>query len=115
MHHLENLLPDERNLVLIVGYQAEGTRGCDLVEGAEAIKCFGRYVPVRAEVHSVEWMSVHADSDDVMKWLRTADGAPDACYVVHGEPRASHALRRRIHDELGWVAVVPRRGERVLL
>lgn len=59
--------------------------------------------------------SIIVSASGVMKWFLTADGAPDACYVVHGEPRASHVLRRRIHDELGWVAVVSRRGERVLL
>lgn len=115
VHHLAAMLPDRRNLVLMVGFQAPGTRGADLVGGAQSVKCFGEYVPVRAQVDQIGWLSVHADADDVLAWLRTASAPPRACYVVHGEPESSAALAGRIREELGWLAVTPREDERVLL
>jgi metallo-beta-lactamase family protein len=115
VHHLVAMLPERRNLVLMVGFQAPGTRGADLLAGAQAVKCFGEYIPVRAEIDRVDWLSVHADADDVLNWLRTATTPPRACYVVHGEEAASAALATRIRDELGWLAVAPREDERVLL
>jgi len=115
VHHLAAMLPDERNLVLLVGFQAPGTRGADLLGGAPAVKCYGEYVPVRAQVEQVRWLSVHADADEVLAWLATADPTPRAAYVVHGEPEAAEALARRIRAELGWLAVAPREDERVLV
>lgn len=115
VHHLAGLLPHPRNTVVLTGYQAVGTRGRDLAEGAPAVKIHGRYVPVRAEVVVDDAFSVHADSDEVMSWLGELPEAPETVYVVHGEEAASAALARRVTDELGWVAVVPRLGERVLV
>ena len=115
VHHLKHLLPDPRNAIVLVGYQAQGTRGRDLVEGATHLKMHGRYVPVRAEVIQVDGFSVHADADELIGWLAAAAHTPDVVYVVHGEPRGSDALAARIRTELGWLAVVPRDGERVRL
>lgn len=115
VHHLRHLLPDPKNSVVLVGYQAQGTRGRDLVEGARQLKMHGRYVPVRAEVAQVDGFSVHADADELIGWLAGAPHAPEVAYVVHGEQRASEAMATRIREELGWVAVVPRDGERVSL
>lgn len=115
VHHLKHLLPDPRNAIVLVGYQAQGTRGRDLVEGATQVKMHGRYVPVRAEVTQVDGFSVHADADEIIGWLAGAPHPPDVVYAVHGELRASEALATRIRAELGWLAVVPRDGERVLL
>jgi metallo-beta-lactamase family protein len=78
------------------------------------VKIHGGYVPVRAEVADLEEYSVHADADDILGWLGAMPDAPQICYVVHGEPDSSFALRRRIERELGWTAVVPEPGERVL-
>jgi metallo-beta-lactamase family protein len=114
VHHLAHLLPDPRNTVLLVGYQAVGTRGRALLDGARTVKIHGRYVPVRAEIRSLEEFSVHADADDLVAWLAAAPAAPRACYVTHGEPAASQALAERIRSQLGWCAVVPRQGEQVL-
>jgi metallo-beta-lactamase family protein len=114
LHHLRHLLPDRRNTVLIVGFAAAGTRARDLVSGARAIKIHGDYVPVRAEVVAVDAFSAHADADDVLAWLAAA-AAPRATYVIHGEPAAAAALRDRIDAELGWTAVVPAAGERVIV
>ena len=113
VHHLRHLLPDRRNTVVLTGYQAVGTRGRDLAEGARQLKMFGRYVPVRAEVLMDDGFSVHADAGELMAWLSRLPEPPETVYVVHGEPQASAALARRIRDELDWTAVVPRFGERV--
>jgi len=115
VHHLMRYLPDPRSTVALVGFQAEGTRGRSLVEGAEELKMLGRYVRVRADVVSLPSFSVHADADDLMAWLRTAATAPRGVFCVHGEERATHALASRIRQELDWDAVAPRYKERVLL
>lgn len=113
LHHLTRLLPDRRNAVVLTGFQAEGTRGADLARGTRSIKIFGSYVPVRAEVEVIEGFSVHADADEILGWLGTATGEPDACFAVHGTADASEALAREIVDRLGWNAVVPQPEERV--
>jgi len=115
LHHLAAQLPDARNTVVLVGYQAVGTRGRDLLSGARTLKIHGRYVPVRAEVVDLPGFSVHADADDLLTWLGTAATAPQACFVVHGEQSSADTLSQRIADELGWNAVVPRQGEKVLV
>lgn len=115
VHHLKHLLPDHRNTVVLVGYQAAGTRGRDLADGARQLKMHGLYVPVRAEVRSVEGLSVHADSDELVAWLGSAPEPPDAVYLVHGEPQSSAALAARIRSELDWMTVVAREGEIVRL
>jgi len=115
VHHLARLLPDHRNTVLLVGYQAAGTRGRQLAEGARAVKMLGRYVPVRADVVDLGAFSVHADHDELLAWLATADGPLDAVYLVHGEPDSSEALREAIDRLDRGPAVVARPGERVRL
>ncbi|WP_151083545.1 MBL fold metallo-hydrolase RNA specificity domain-containing protein [Nocardioides cynanchi] len=115
VHHLRHQLPDQRNTVILTGYQAEGTRGRQLLEGARQLKMHGRYVPVRAEVVQVADFSVHADSSELVAWLGRAPRAPQSVYVVHGEPASSAALAARICEKLHWNAVVPRYGERVRL
>ncbi|NXY97520.1 MBL fold metallo-hydrolase [Streptomyces sp. BR123] len=114
LHHLHRLLPDSRNAVVIVGFAAAGTRARDLVDGARALKMFGGYVPVRAEVADVPHFSAHADADQIIDWLRDAP-APHTTYLVHGEETAAATLRDRIDRELGWTAVVPKSGEAVLI
>jgi metallo-beta-lactamase family protein len=115
LHHLAELLPDPRNAVVLVGYQAVGTRGRLLAEGARTLKIHGRYVPVRADVATVQGYSVHADADDLVEWLAGAATPPHVVYVVHGEPAASEALAARVTADLGWPAVVPRMGERLIV
>ena len=115
LHHLANRLPDERSTVILVGYQAEGTRGRTLQSGAQAVKMLGRYVPVRAEVVTVPAFSAHADQAEIIGWLRTAPRPPEACYIVHGEPAAAGALRDEIRRQLGWNTIVARQFERVRL
>jgi metallo-beta-lactamase family protein len=114
VHHLAHLAPDPRNLILLPGFQVPGTRGHALIQGARALKMFGGYVPVRAEVVALDGFSAHADADDLIAWL-AAGSVPDICYVVHGDEAPARALAARIDNELGWCAVVPRFEERVLL
>lgn len=115
VHHLERFLPDPANSVALVGFQAAGTRGRSLLEGANAVKIHGQYVPVKAEVCDLTGFSVHADASELMAWLRTAERAPRTTFVVHGEPTAAEALRARVQAELGWTAVVPDHAERIVL
>ncbi|ARF53398.1 MBL fold metallo-hydrolase RNA specificity domain-containing protein [Streptomyces gilvosporeus] len=114
LHHLHRLLPNPRNSVVVVGFAVQGTRARDLVDGARALKMFGEYVPVRAEVTDVPHFSAHADQAQILDWLRAAP-PPHVTYLVHGEPEASATLRDRIDHTLGWTAVVPRSGEHVLV
>jgi metallo-beta-lactamase family protein len=115
VHHLRHMLPDRRNTVVLTGYQAVGTRGRALAEGARELKMFGRYVPVEAEVVADEEFSVHADADELLAWLRLMPAPPEVVYVVHGERSAAGDLAERIRRDLGWTAVVPDLGERVRL
>lgn len=112
LHHLEAFAPDDRNAILLSGFQAAGTRGAALVGGARALRMFGREVPVRAEVVQLEGFSGHADAAELLAWMRTAPSAPRMVYVTHGEPDAADALRGRIEHELGWSARVPEHLER---
>jgi metallo-beta-lactamase family protein len=115
VHHLRHQLPDPRNTVVLTGYQAAGTRGRQLVDGARQVKMHGRYVPVHADIVQIPDFSVHADGREAVRWLGRMPSAPRTAYVVHGEPASSAALADRIRHELGWNAVVPSFGERVRL
>lgn len=102
IHHLKHYLPDPRSTVLFAGFQAEGTRGAAMLDGAATVKIHGGYVPVRAEIDSLPMLSAHADADEILRWLRGFERAPRETFIVHGEPGAADALRLRIKDELGW-------------
>lgn len=115
LHHLANRLGDERNTVILVGYQAQGTRGRHLLEGAPTVKMLGRYVAVRAEIVDIPAFSVHADREETLGWLASARSRPELVYVVHGDPPAAGALADAIGTRLGWNAVVPRQLEQVRL
>lgn len=101
LHHLERLLPREENLVVLAGYQAVGTRGRALLEGARFLRMHGHDVPVRAETLSLKGLSSHADSDELLRWLRTSERPPTTIFLTHGEPPAALALGERIERELG--------------
>lgn len=115
LHHLKWRLPDPNNVVLFVGYQAEGTRGRLLLEGRPEIKIHGEEIPVRAQIMESSSLSAHGDYSEIMRWLRAFKRAPEVAYVVHGEAQASHAMRDRIEAELGWNALVPERDLTVAL
>jgi metallo-beta-lactamase family protein len=112
-HHLKALLPDRDNTVLLVGFQAVGTPGRMLLDGAHEIKIHGQYVPVRAEVVEIEAFSVHADASELVDWLKSCSSKPQQVFVNHGEPDASATLAERIRREWDVAVVVPHPGERV--
>lgn len=113
VHHLFAGLPDPRNTVLFVGFQAAGTRGRQLVDGARHVKIFGQHVPVHAKIEKIDGLSSHADAAEIIRWLRTFPRAPKMTYLVHGEIVAQDALRLRIEKELGWRVEVPLHGQKV--
>jgi metallo-beta-lactamase family protein len=107
LHHLKYRLPDPRNTVLFVGFQANGTRGQLLKDGAREIKIHGEMVPVRAQVRLIDSFSRHADMSEIMRWLSAFRVPPKRTYVVHGEPETSAALAENIRKTLGWKVSVP--------
>lgn len=115
LHHLKAFAPEARNMILLPGFQAAGTRGAALAAGADAIKIHGQYVPVRAEIVKLDGMSAHADYHEIMQWLRAFKRPPKCTFVTHGEPAAADELRRRIEETLGWTVRVPEHGEKVSL
>jgi metallo-beta-lactamase family protein len=110
LHHLKQYAPDPKNTILFAGFQAAGTRGASMLGGAEAVKIHGMYVPVRAEVRSLDMLSAHADADEIMRWLRGFERPPRMAFITHGEPEASAALRSRIEEELRWRCAVAEHG-----
>jgi metallo-beta-lactamase family protein len=102
LHHLAQRLPDPRNVVLFIGFQAPGTRGATIKSGAPAVKIFGEEVPIRAQVAAFEQFSDHADPPELLQWLRTFAHKPEVTYLVHGEPDAASQLRDFMRRELNW-------------
>jgi metallo-beta-lactamase family protein len=115
LHHLAAALPDPRNTVLFAGYQAEGTRGRQLIEGAAEVMIHGRFVPVRAKVEKINSMSAHADRNEIARWLGAMPSAPERLFLVHGEAAPMDALKGFVKDKLGWDATTPAHGETVSL
>ena len=113
LHHLKLRLPDRRTTVLLTGFQAAGTRGRALQEGASALKIHGELVPVKARVESLDGLSAHADRNEILAWLRNFRRQPRRTWVVHGEPDSATALAGSIERELYWSAEVAADGEAV--
>ncbi len=101
-HHLVQRLPDPKNTVIFIGFQAPGTRGFTIKSGAPEVKIYGDMVPIRAQVAAFEQFSDHADPPELLQWLRTFPQKPVATYLVHGEPAAASQLRDTMSKELGW-------------
>jgi metallo-beta-lactamase family protein len=102
LHHLAQRLPDPKNTVLFIGFQAPGTRGATIKGGAKEVKIFGDFVPIRARIAAFEQFSDHADPPELLEWLHTFPQKPSVTYLVHGEPEASSLLRDAMAKELGW-------------
>lgn len=111
LHHLKAFATDPKHTILFSGFQAAGTRGRTMLQGARDIRIYGQWVSVRAEVDDLSMLSAHADADELMRWLSAFRRAPSRVFVVHGEDDASEALRVRIDRELGWNATVPRQDQ----
>jgi metallo-beta-lactamase family protein len=115
LHHLQRRLPDPKTTVLLVGFQAPGTRGRLIQDGARTIRIFGEDIPVNAHVDVIHGLSAHSDANGLLRWLRTASGRPRHVFVVHGELGAADTFAGRIRTELGWDASVPDYREVVTL
>lgn len=115
LHHVKSLGPDPRNTILLVGYQAEGTRGAALARGERVLRIHGEDHFVRAEVVVLDGLSAHADSSELVDWLRGFEERPKRVFVTHGAPEASQALATRIEKELGWSCYIPEHLETVKL
>jgi len=102
LHHLAQRLPDPRNLVLLIGFQSPGTRGATIKSGASSVRIFREEVPIRAQVAALEQFSDHADTPELLQWLKTFTKPPAATYLVHGEPTASSQLQAAMKAALGW-------------
>lgn len=107
LHHLRRRLPDERNTVLFVGFQALGTRGRRILDGEKEIRIFGEMIPVRAKVEILENLSAHGDYHEILRWLGGFRRAPEKVFLVHGEPEAAESLRRKIVEQFGWNVSIP--------
>jgi len=101
-HHLAQRLPDPRNTVIFIGFQAPGTRGFRIKSGEPEVKIFGEMVPIRAEIAALEQFSDHADTPELLEWLGTFQQRPNATYLVHGEPDAATQLQGALTKALGW-------------
>ncbi len=102
LHHLMQRLPDPKNTVIFIGFQAPGTRGFTIKSGAPEVRIFGETVAIRAQIATLEQFSDHADTPELLEWLHTFPSKPGITYLVHGEPAASSQLRGAMARELGW-------------
>jgi metallo-beta-lactamase family protein len=114
LHHLAQRLPDPKTTVLVAGYQATGTRGRTLIDGARFLRIHGRDIPVRATIRRVDALSGHADRHELDRWLGTMP-APRRTFLVHGEPPAARGLQAFLRERRGWDVHVPGLGDTVEL
>lgn len=115
LHHLKRVLPDARNTVLFAGYQAEGTRGRLMKDGAQFTRIHGEEVVVKATIESLDSVSAHADSNEIMRWLKGVTHAPSQLILVHGEPVPMDTLKARVEKELRWTVKTPNHRETIAL
>lgn len=115
LHHLKAYLPDPKATIVITGFQAAGTRGRSILDGAKAVKIHGLPVSINAEVEFIESLSAHADYSDLLRWMKGFKQPPKTTFLVHGEPDSAEALKGRIEKELGWDVMIPKYLEQVKL
>ncbi len=109
--YLKQLIDEPETLVVLVGYQAEGTRGRQLLEGTKEIKFYGKYYPVEAKVESIHSLSAHADQEELLNWLSDIAEKPKEVFLIHGEPAAADAFRVKLKDVYNWGSKQPKRDE----
>jgi metallo-beta-lactamase family protein len=115
LHHLKKTLPDPKHTILFVGYQAEGTRGRGIRDGAKMTRIHGEEIPINAHVEAFDSMSAHADANEIMRWLGHFTAPPSLTCLVHGEPGPMDTLKARIERELQWTVKTPNQGEQIPL
>lgn len=110
LHYLKAMLPDSKNMILFAGFQASGTRGAALVNGVKEVKIHGEYFGVKATVDNLENLSAHADSKEIITWLKSSNITPKKVFITHGEPSGSEALKTKLQDAFKWECIVPEEG-----
>lgn len=115
LEYLKNYIEDKKNTVLLVGYQAEGTRGRALRNRAFEIKMYGKYYRVNARIKEISSLSAHADQQEMIGWMKTIKTKIQKIFLVHGEPQAQEAFRVKINDELGLSPELPKQNEEYVL
>ncbi|MFI5105162.1 MAG: MBL fold metallo-hydrolase RNA specificity domain-containing protein, partial [Terriglobales bacterium] len=115
LHHLMHRLPDPKHLVIFIGFQAPGTRGAIIKSGAKSVRIFSQEVPIRARVAALEEFSDHADTEELLRWLKTFKKKPRTTFLVHGESEAASQLREAIISQLGWQVNIAQWLEKVPL
>ena len=115
LHHMRNCLPKKDTTVVFVGYQAEGTRGQQIQSGSDEVKIFGEYVPIKAQVKTVSGLSAHADKVELVRWLKSSQGAPGTILITHGEKEAANSFNETVRSELGWKSSVAQDRETIEL
>jgi len=115
LHHLSQRLSDPKNTVVLIGYQAHGTRGRDIMEGKESVKIHGRQVEIKAKIESILGFSGHSDYNEILAWLMGFNRPPEKTFLIHGEPEALESMAEKIRSRFGWDTIVPRHGETIEL
>jgi len=105
--YLQQYLSHPENTIVLTGYQAEGTRGRDLIEGATELKIYGKYYPVKANVIDLELLSAHADQEELLDWLSDIKEEPSKVFIIHGEKDASNAFKNILQEKRGWESTIP--------
>ncbi len=111
LHHLRHGLGRRQNTVLITGYQAQGTLGRRLIEGAKTVKIFGKEIAVKAKISTIGGFSAHADQHAILRWLNGFENTPIRTFITHGEPTAASALAQKIDEQLGWDTLIAEVGQ----
>lgn len=105
--YLQYYIDQPKTQVILVGYQAEGTRGRQLQEGGHELKIYGKYFPVRAKILNIESLSAHGDQNDLIQWISAIENTPKQVFLIHGEPNATNTFRTKIIDTYNWNVTVP--------
>lgn len=106
--YLKQMIDKENTTVLLVGYQAEGTRGRQMLEGAQELKFFGKYYPIKADIQHIESLSAHADRQGLLDWTSNIKNIPEETFLIHGETEAQNALRLKLQETYGWKVSIPK-------
>ena len=111
VHHAHKYLQDPKSTLIIIGYQAQGSLGRRLYEGAETVKIFGDSIPVEATIKAIGGLSAHGDQHKLLSWVKSAPNPPKKVYCVHGAPNAATTLAHKIRDQFGAKCYVPEFAE----
>ena len=108
LHHFRHFISDSKNTILFVGFQAEGTRGRALVDGAKKIKIHGKTYQVNAKIKKIDSLSAHADYNEILEWLGYFESGPKKVFITHGEKESAESLKKKIEEKFGWSVMVPK-------